>query len=120
MRCKARSGSKRAAKSQVAWLNHAAPRRRETEKPHECGDPKPIVVHVAILEVACHAGGRGFESRRSRFLKHLQMGTFCPVLVTEPMTKILSGVGQSERLATARPPREYPRPHLRAGWHDLP
>jgi len=28
----------------------------------------PIVVSV---EQACHAGGRGFESRRSRFLKYL-------------------------------------------------
>jgi hypothetical protein len=25
-----------------------------------------IVVHVATAEVVCHAGGRGFESRRSR------------------------------------------------------
>ena len=30
-----------------------------------------MVVHVAILEVACRAGGRGFASRRSRvFLAH--------------------------------------------------
>jgi hypothetical protein len=33
---------------------------------HGLGDPLPIVVHVATLEAACHAGGRGFESRRSR------------------------------------------------------
>ena len=26
---------------------------------------------------ACHAGGRGFESRRSRLLKYLQIGGFC-------------------------------------------
>jgi hypothetical protein len=25
--------------------------------------PGPIVAHVAVAEVACHAGGRGFESR---------------------------------------------------------
>jgi DNA-binding CsgD family transcriptional regulator len=29
----------------------------------------PNVVHVATLEVACHTGGRGFESRRSRLRK---------------------------------------------------
>ena len=28
---------------------------------------RPIVVHLATLELACHAGGRGFGSRRSRF-----------------------------------------------------
>jgi hypothetical protein len=27
----------------------------------------------ATLELACHAGGRGFESRRSRFSKCLQI-----------------------------------------------
>jgi len=31
---------------------------------------------VAILEVACHAGGRGFESRRSRLSKTLLTGSF--------------------------------------------
>ena len=33
---------------------------------HEQRDAERIVVHLATLEVACHAGGRGFESRRSR------------------------------------------------------
>jgi len=31
------------------------------------------VVHLATLELACHAGGRGFESRRSR------LGSTCKV-----------------------------------------
>jgi hypothetical protein len=51
---------------EIASLNHATSRRVEAEKPHECGDSESTVVHFAILEVACHAGGRGFESRRSR------------------------------------------------------
>jgi SAM-dependent methyltransferase len=29
-------------------------------------DRGSVVAHVALAEVACHAGGRGFESRRSR------------------------------------------------------
>jgi len=31
----------------------------------------------AVPDSACHAGGRGFESRRSRFSKCLQIGTSC-------------------------------------------
>jgi hypothetical protein len=50
--------------SEIAWLNHADVRRARTGKPHEYG-PEPIVAHAATLEVACHAGGRGFESGRS-------------------------------------------------------
>ena len=30
-------------------------------------DRESVVVHVALAELACHAGRRGFESRRSRF-----------------------------------------------------
>jgi hypothetical protein len=37
---------------EIVPLNHAAATRAEAEKPHEYGDLTPIVVHVAILEVA--------------------------------------------------------------------
>src|ERR1700674_2779125 len=40
--------------------------RNSPERPHEQSDRVPSVVHLATLELACHAGGRGFESRRSR------------------------------------------------------
>jgi hypothetical protein len=46
------SGSKRAATSEISWLNHAGSMQFEAEKPHEQSDPASIVVHVAILEVA--------------------------------------------------------------------
>jgi hypothetical protein len=34
---------------------------------------QPSALVDVAAEVACHAGGRGFESRRSRFLKRLQI-----------------------------------------------
>jgi hypothetical protein len=37
-----------------------------TEEPREQCRCACIVVHLATAEAACHAGGRGFESRRSR------------------------------------------------------
>ena len=40
--------------------------RNSPERPHEQSDRVSSVVHLATLELACHAGGRGFESRRSR------------------------------------------------------
>ena len=38
----------------------------EPANAHEQSDLVPSVAYVATLEAACHAGGRGFESRRSR------------------------------------------------------
>jgi hypothetical protein len=87
--------------SEIAPLNHATSMRSGSEKRHEYGDQAPIVVNVAILEVACHAGGRGFESRRSRVEKSCKIG----VLVDDLDTR-----------ATRRPPqtgvrrgRKWPR-----------
>ena len=45
-----------------------------TKEPHEQCARVCIVVHAATAEVVCHAGGRGFESRRSRSLIDLQIG----------------------------------------------
>jgi len=59
-------GSKRAANV----LNQSMqPSRTAALGPRETCDRRhrgPVVAHVALTEVACHAGGRGFESRRSR------------------------------------------------------
>jgi len=67
--------------SEIVPLNHAASRWSRTEKPHEYGDVTSTVVHVAILEVACHAGGRGFESRRSVSRTRLLAGLVVRVTV---------------------------------------
>jgi hypothetical protein len=65
-----------------------------------------IVADVAALEVTCHAGGRGLESRRSRFLKRLQIGTSVACIgaeAGEPGGKRAAAV---RRLA-ARPVRKH-------------
>src|SRR5213079_2715687 len=58
-------GSKRAANA-LRPLHQPRESVRCAEEPNEERDAASIVVHLATLEVACHAGGRGFESRRSR------------------------------------------------------
>jgi hypothetical protein len=37
----------------------------------------PVVAHVAVAAVVCHAGGRGFESRRSRSRNLPAYSIFC-------------------------------------------
>jgi hypothetical protein len=66
------SDSRRAANACNGSAQRCDSLRRTAEKPHEPSDPVPSVVFLATLEVACHAGGRGFESRRSRFDSPLQ------------------------------------------------
>jgi len=55
-----------------ALVNHAEPNCQRFGKAHEESDCAAIVVDRVADEVACHAGGRGFESRRSRFTNTLQ------------------------------------------------
>ena len=40
--------------------------RRDLSDLHQRSDPMSVGDHLVSLELACHAGGRGFESRRSR------------------------------------------------------
>jgi hypothetical protein len=56
---------------------------------------------VAAPDSACHAGGRGFESRRSRLYKYLQIGCFCCLPATS--------------LRTPRPIQQAARPYHQRG-----
>src|SRR6266536_3306916 len=55
--------------------------RNRFAKRHECRMnrviARPSSSTVVSAAVACHAGGRGFESRRSRLSKCLQIGGLC-------------------------------------------
>jgi len=59
-------GSKRAANVGGMLAQPCGKLHRSAEEPHEQSAAASIVVHLATLGVACHAGGRGFEPRRSR------------------------------------------------------
>jgi hypothetical protein len=51
--------------------------RRGMKEPANEGVQRRSSSDVVVPDSACHAGGRGFESRRSRLSKCLQTGTFC-------------------------------------------
>jgi membrane-associated phospholipid phosphatase len=71
------SGQQRAANAS----NEATQRcgHREPRPGNACHQrhPRPVVVDAAMIEVACHAGGRGFEFRRSRTRDLPANGIFC-------------------------------------------
>jgi hypothetical protein len=73
-----RSALARAANGQQTSLTgfrqHAKSNREKPRKPHRRAISRPSSSPVATLQAACHAGGRGFESRRSGLLKCLQAG----------------------------------------------
>jgi hypothetical protein len=59
-------GSRRAANSANRFIQWREISHRDLSEVHEQSEPMPNVAHVVALELARHAGGRGFESRRSR------------------------------------------------------
>jgi len=71
----------------------AKPARRRFESPARPGNPRRSPPKPARPRPACHAGGRGFESRRSRLAKCLQIGTKC----------CLSGLGRCSSWPTHGP-----------------
>jgi hypothetical protein len=72
------SGSRRAAnaRNRVYAIVHNSNVKGPQRRMHRAiaRQSSPI---VASLEHACHAGGRGFESRRSRLSKCLHLGRLC-------------------------------------------
>jgi hypothetical protein len=61
------------------------------------GDPAPTVVHVAILEGACHAGGRGSslygadDAEKLRDWPSRQRA--CGLIDTEPLNRMRASTG---------------------------
>jgi hypothetical protein len=76
----------------------AQPRGAESASGRKMPANSPVRRHsspgVVVPDSACHAGGRGFESRRSRLLKCLQIGTLCC---------------QERRAARSRGPNPWPK-----------
>jgi hypothetical protein len=52
------------------------PRKRTAERPCSREESRPAPVSPGMAYPACYAGGRGFESRRSRLLKYVQRRIF--------------------------------------------
>jgi hypothetical protein len=63
------AGQQTGSKRRVPLGSAIAEPAHNTKEAHEESDSVRFVVHLATLELACHAGGRGFDSRRSRSLK---------------------------------------------------
>jgi hypothetical protein len=60
------SGSRWAANVSRRFVSQCGIALEAAQEPHEQCAYVCNVVHLATAEVVCHAGGRGFESRRSR------------------------------------------------------
>jgi hypothetical protein len=73
------AGSKRAANACNGSARHWNRSGTRRKKPYEQSDLGRSVVHPVALELACHGGGRGFESRRFRVFStnYLQIGMLC-------------------------------------------
>ena len=68
------TGSKRPPPTYADKRSPRGVRKNAAEDACDQRDGEPVVAHVALAELACHAGGRGFESRRSRSENPLQIG----------------------------------------------
>jgi hypothetical protein len=106
------AGSKRAANVRNGSAQPCEAAHSRANGPHVQSDPVPSVVHLATLELACHAGGRGFESRRSR--PRSKSGRFAAMTTSNGS---LLDVERSVSRARAgrRRPGAVARPDARAG-----
>ena len=92
------TGSKRPG---TAPLSHAGAVRCVRPDAYEQRDVASVVVHLATVELACHAGGRGFEARRSRLAKSLQM----PLCATRVIRQVRNHAGGRARQLLSPPER---------------